>query len=198
MAAERSPFSEVPPKTDCQPEVGLRLGPRADADLSARRLNRTGPLPPHHGLVATPGGRGGRDRSSLTSHSFACGIRHRFRAGKSGTRRPGAVELTTARNDDNCQPIRTNPLDTYAPKQHSDRPAPVPATQNEPSTDYRFAAFMPTGPDRPSRTVTTWPRRLSRAENAGCSASRPICGRPEEGRTGTSTDDYQAGPSLGR
>jgi hypothetical protein len=50
---------------------------------------------------------------------------------------------------------------------------PVPATQNEPSTDYRFAAFVPTGPDRPSRTVTTWPRRLSRAENAGCSASRP-------------------------
>jgi hypothetical protein len=25
MAGERSPFSEVPPKTDCQPEVGLAV-----------------------------------------------------------------------------------------------------------------------------------------------------------------------------
>ena len=71
-AAESSPFSEVPPKTDCQPEVRLavRLGPRADADLSARRLHRTGPLPPDHGLLATPGReRRSGPKLSRTLHS---------------------------------------------------------------------------------------------------------------------------------
>jgi hypothetical protein len=40
MAAEHSPFSEVPPKTDCQPRhrPSRVLAPRADADLSARWL----------------------------------------------------------------------------------------------------------------------------------------------------------------
>jgi hypothetical protein len=38
MAAGRSPFSEVPPKTDCQPRhrPSRAYAPRADADLSAR------------------------------------------------------------------------------------------------------------------------------------------------------------------
>jgi hypothetical protein len=38
MAAERSPFSEVPPKTDCQPRgrPSRVLAPRTDPDFSAR------------------------------------------------------------------------------------------------------------------------------------------------------------------
>ena len=43
MAAERSLFSEVPPKTDCQPRhrPSRAHTPRADADFTARWLNRT-------------------------------------------------------------------------------------------------------------------------------------------------------------
>src|SRR5215204_7370590 len=66
MAAERNPFSEVPPKTDCQPRhrPSRAHAPRADADLSARRLNQTGPLPPHHGRLATRAGEAVRTKPS--------------------------------------------------------------------------------------------------------------------------------------
>jgi hypothetical protein len=74
MAAGRSPFSEVPRRQIVNPEVGLRLGPRPDANLSARRLNRTGPLPPHHGLLATPG----RERRSGPKLSRIPFIRLRY------------------------------------------------------------------------------------------------------------------------
>jgi hypothetical protein len=65
MAAGRSPFSEVPPKTDCQPEVGraVRWCRARDADLSARRLNRTGRYLHIMACWPPPGGRGGRDVS---------------------------------------------------------------------------------------------------------------------------------------
>jgi hypothetical protein len=178
MAAGRSPFSEVPPKTDCQPRHRPRRGhaPRAAADRSAWRLNQTGPLTPHRGRLATRAGEAVRTEAVSHPSSFACGIRHRFRPGRSpGTRRlerrPGALRPVTTTIASRLRQVRLTHmgLDNARIGQ-----PPVPATQtNLPPT---IASRRSCRPSRtgPSRTVTTWPRRLSRAENAGCSTSRLI------------------------
>jgi hypothetical protein len=152
MAAERNPFSEVPPKTDCQPRhrPSRAHAPRADAGLSARRLNQTGPSPPHHGRLATRAGEVVRTKPfPIPVHLSAVSATGSDRE-KSGNPPTGAqAGRTTARNDDNRQPITTSPSDTYEPRQRSDRAAACPSDANEHSTDHRFAALVPTEPDRP-------------------------------------------------
>jgi hypothetical protein len=57
MAAGRSPFSEVPPKTNCQPRHRpMRLHAARMQTSALVDLKRPGSLPPHHGRLATRAG----------------------------------------------------------------------------------------------------------------------------------------------
>jgi hypothetical protein len=58
MAAGRSPFSEVPPKTVGNPDIGLavRLHAARMQTSALVDLKRPGSLPPHHGRLATRAG----------------------------------------------------------------------------------------------------------------------------------------------
>ena len=134
------------------PDIGLAVRMRrARMQTSATAAESAGPLPPHHGRLATRAGEAVRTEAVSHPSSFACGIRHRFRPGRSpGTRRlerrPGALRPVTTTIASRLRQVR---LTRIGPRQPSDRAAACPSDANEPSTDRRFAALVPTEPDRP-------------------------------------------------